>query len=85
MRIEILGPGCPRCSQTMENAKEALKLIGKEAEVVKIIDFKKMLEYGITSTPALVIDGEVKCAGKVPSIDEIAQWIYISGPCCSRF
>ncbi|MBU0468921.1 MAG: TM0996/MTH895 family glutaredoxin-like protein [Candidatus Omnitrophica bacterium] len=73
MKIEILGMGCPKCKQLYANAQEALKLSGKEAEVVKVEDMDKITEYGIMMTPALVLDGVVKVAGKVPSVEEIKE------------
>ena len=70
MKIEILGIGCPKCKQLHKNVQEALKSAGKEAEVIKVEDLAKITEYAVMTTPALVIDGEVKSAGKVlPSED----------------
>ena len=71
MKIEILGSGCPKCKQLYENVQEALKTIGKDAEVIKVEDIKKITEYGILMTPGLVVDGEVKSVGKVLSAVEI--------------
>ena len=73
MKIEILGMGCPRCKQLYANVQEALKLSGKEAEVVKVEDMDKITEYAVMITPALVIDGIVKTAGKVSSVEEIKE------------
>jgi small redox-active disulfide protein 2 len=73
MKIEILGMGCPKCKKLYENVKEALRKIGKEAEVIKVEEIDKITEYGIMMTPALIIDGEIKSAGKVLSFDEIIQ------------
>ena len=73
MKIEILGMGCPRCKQLYANVQEALKLSGKEAEVVKVEDMDKITEYAVMMTPALVIDGVVKVAGKVSSVEEIKE------------
>lgn len=71
MKIEILGPGCPKCRQLYENVQEALKTAGKDAEVIKVEDIRKITEYGIMMTPGLVVDGEVKSVGKVLSAGEI--------------
>ena len=71
MKIEILGMGCPKCKKLYDNVLEALKLSGKDAEVVKVEDLERITEYAVMTTPALVVDGKVKVAGKVPSIDEI--------------
>ena len=71
MKIEILGTGCPNCKRLEENAKKALEETGKEAKVIKITEIDKIVEYGVMSTPAIVIDGEVKSYGKVASVEEI--------------
>jgi small redox-active disulfide protein 2 len=71
MKIEVLGSGCPKCKQLYENVQEALRAIGKEAEVIKVEDIRKITEYGIMMTPGLVVDGEVKTVGKLLSSEEI--------------
>ena len=75
MKIEILGMGCANCNKLYQNALEAVKMSGKEIEVAKVEDIKKIMSYGVMSTPALVIDGMVKVAGKVPKVEEIRGWI----------
>ncbi|MFY1110593.1 MAG: thioredoxin family protein [Methanosarcinaceae archaeon] len=75
MKIEILGTGCTKCKKTKETVEKVLKETGAEAEVVKVEDFETILNYGVMVTPALVIDGDVKLAGKVPSPEEIRKWI----------
>ena len=75
MKIEILGPGCPKCIKLYENVQEALKSAGMDAEVYKIEDIKKITEYGVMLTPSLVVDGEVKIVGKVLSSEEIKSII----------
>ena len=75
MKIEVLGMGCANCNRLYQNAVEAAKQSGKEAEVTKVEDIKKIMAYGVMSTPALVIDGVVKVAGKVPKAEEIKGWI----------
>lgn len=75
MRIEVLGSGCAKCNKTKELAEKAVKEAGMDAEIVKVEDFDKILEYGVMVTPALVIDGDVKVAGKVPSVEDIKKWI----------
>ncbi len=71
MKIEVLGTGCAKCTQLYDNAKKALELAGKEAEVVKVQDIPTIMKYGVMVTPALVIDGTVKFSGKVASAEEI--------------
>ena len=75
MKIEILGMGCPKCKQLYDNVLGALKLSGKDAEVVKVEDLERITEYAVMTTPALVIDGVVRSAGKVVSPDEIKKLI----------
>ncbi len=75
MKIEILGMGCPKCKKTTQNAKQAVEELGIEAEIVKVEELDKITEYGVMMTPALVIDGEVKVAGKIPSKQDIINWI----------
>ncbi len=75
MKIEILGTGCPKCKQLEENAKKAVEETGVNAEVLKVEEMDKILSYGVMMTPALVLDGNVKCSGKIASVDEIKSWI----------
>jgi small redox-active disulfide protein 2 len=69
--VQVLGPGCARCAQLKENADQAVQLSGVEATVEKVEDIGRITEFGVMMTPALVIDGEVKVVGKVPSAEEI--------------
>ena len=71
MKIEILGTGCAKCKKLYENALDAVKESGKEAEVVKVEEIRKIMAYGVMSTPALVVDGVVKSSGKLVSPQEI--------------
>jgi small redox-active disulfide protein 2 len=75
MRIEILGMGCPKCKKLYENAQVAVKEANVQADVVKVEDIQKITDYGLMSTPAIAIDGEVKAAGRIPAPDEIKKWI----------
>ena len=75
MKIKVLGPGCPKCEQTAKVVQEAVAAAGAEAEVEKVKDFQQIAAYGVMVTPAVVVDGEVKVAGKVPSKQEILTWL----------
>ena len=75
MKIEILGMGCPKCKKLYENAQVAAKELGLDAEISKVEDMAKITEYAVMITPALVINGEVKSAGRIPTPDEIKKWI----------
>jgi small redox-active disulfide protein 2 len=69
--IQVLGTGCPKCEKLAEVAEAAAKALGIEYELVKVTDITEIVTFGVMMTPALVIDGEVKVVGKVPSEDEI--------------
>ena len=71
MKIEILGTGCAKCNQLEAVVKEAVAKSGKFAQIEKVDDISKIMEYQVVSTPGLVIDGEVKSTGKVLSVDEV--------------
>lgn len=75
MEIRILGPGCPRCHEVEKRTMNALIELNVAADVQKVTDIKKIMEYRIFSTPGLVINGIVKCSGRIPSVDEIKKWI----------
>lgn len=73
MTIEVLGGGCPKCKVLAANAEAALASKKVEAEVVKVTEMEKILEKGVMSTPALVIDGKVVASGRVLSAEEISS------------
>jgi small redox-active disulfide protein 2 len=71
MEVAILGPGCARCRATEKAVREALLELGKEATIIKVENLEEMIKYGLSVTPAVAIDGTIKLAGKVPSVEEI--------------
>jgi small redox-active disulfide protein 2 len=73
MKIEVLGPGCKNCSALERATKEALSQLGIDETVDKITDYGEIVAYGVMSTPALAIDGEVRTVGRVPSVNEITE------------
>jgi small redox-active disulfide protein 2 len=75
VKIEILGTGCPKCKKLTELTEEAINKLGVSAEIIEITDINKIIDYGVMVTPALVIDGDVKVAGKIPEKEEIKKWI----------
>lgn len=75
MKIQILGPGCPKCIKLAETTKQAVKDLGIDATVEKVADIREIMSYGVMITPALVVDGVVKVAGKVPSVEEIKKML----------
>lgn len=77
-KIQILGTGCPKCMKLEEISRKAADELGIEYEVTKVKDIKEIMEFGVMMTPALVVDGEVKLAGKLASVDEIKKMIGVS-------
>ncbi|AOO66620.1 thioredoxin family protein [Sulfurospirillum halorespirans] len=75
MKIEILGTGCSKCQALTLHVKEAVAKKGIFAQVEKVEDLMKIMAYGVTSTPALVIDGTVVSSGKLLSVDEIVAFL----------
>ena len=75
MKIQILGVGCPKCKKTAANAEKAVRELEIDAEVVKVAKIDEIMQYGVMMTPALAVDGEIKCAGKIPTVEEIKNWI----------
>ena len=70
-KIQILGTGCPKCKKLAENAEAAVKDLGIEYDIEKITNINEIMSFGVMMTPALVVDGDIKAVGKVPSPDEI--------------
>ncbi|MBA1438690.1 MAG: TM0996/MTH895 family glutaredoxin-like protein [Epsilonproteobacteria bacterium] len=72
-KIEVLGTGCKKCKDLELAAKEAVKELGSDHEVIKVEDIAEIAKYGVTSTPALVIDGVVKSTGRILSVEDIKK------------
>jgi small redox-active disulfide protein 2 len=75
MKIEVLGSGCPKCMSVEQNVKKALAELAVQAEVEKVTDIQQIIQRGIMSTPALVIDGKVVFQGKSPSVAQLKHFI----------
>jgi small redox-active disulfide protein 2 len=73
MVIKILGSGCANCQKLEVLARTAVEQLGIDAEIVKVTDIADIMAYGVMSTPALVIDEQLKLAGRVPSHDEVVK------------
>ena len=76
MEIKILGMGCPKCNRLEELARQAADELGVEATFTKVKDMDAIVAYEVVSTPALVIDEEVKSSGRIPRKEEIVEWIH---------
>ena len=74
MDIKVLGPGCARCEKTEKIVREAVKIAGIDVKIEKIKDAMEIASYGVFGTPAVIIDNEVKCVGKIPSKDDVKKW-----------
>jgi small redox-active disulfide protein 2 len=73
--LQILGTGCAKCNQLAAATQQAADESGIECQIEKVTDFMRFADFGVMFTPALVVDGEVKVAGKVPSIEELKKLI----------
>ena len=74
-KVEILGPGCPKCKFVEKRVKETIEELGIDAEVKEITDVGKIVERGVMATPAVVVDGSVKSEGRIPTKEEIKKWL----------
>ncbi|OGC42248.1 redox-active disulfide protein 2 [candidate division WOR-3 bacterium RBG_13_43_14] len=75
MEIKILGPGCSRCEEVHKRTIDVLAELNIAADVEKVTDLRKIMEYKIFVTPGLIINSKVKCSGKIPSKSDIKKWI----------
>ncbi len=75
LTIKVLGSGCPNCKKVEAIARQAVQAMGLEAEVVKVTDYSRIMEYNIMSTPGLVINEKVVCAGRIPTPAEVSTWL----------
>lgn len=71
MEIKVLGSGCAKCNQLEEATRKAVEQAGIDASVEKVTDMARIMGYGVMTTPALVVDGQVRVAGRVPSVDDL--------------
>ena len=75
MDIKILGTGCPKCHKLETETRRAMAELGLEGNLEKVTQVAEIMKYGVMITPALVVDGKVKVAGKVPSVAEIRKML----------
>ena len=75
MKIEVLGPGCPKCMSLEQNVKKAIAELVVQADVEKVTDIQRIIQKGVLSTPALVIDGRVVLQGKNPTVAQLKSVI----------
>ena len=72
-KLQILGTGCPKCKKLSELTEQAAKDLGLEYELIKVTDIDEIMNFGIMMTPGLAVNGEVKVAGKIPSVEELKK------------
>ncbi len=75
MEIEVLGTGCAKCKKLELSVREVAQELGVDAVISKVEDLAEIMGYGCMTTPALVVDGKVMCAGRIPGKKEIAGWL----------
>ena len=73
--IKVLGSGCPNCKKVEAITRQAVESMGLEAEVLKVTDYNKIMEYNILSTPGLVVNEKVACSGRIPTSAEVTTWL----------
>ena len=79
MKLHVLGAGCARCRQLYQQVEQAVAASGVDAELRKVEDLDEIVKFGVPFTPALVIDGEIKCQGSIPTQAQILAWLSPSG------
>jgi len=75
MEIKVCGPGCANCTKAENIVKEAIAEAGLDAQIYKITDFAEMAKLGVLSTPAIIVNGKIMCVGKVPTKNEVLEWL----------
>jgi small redox-active disulfide protein 2 len=70
-KIQVLGPGCAKCKVLFDHANQAARELGLEYEIEKVTDISTIMGYGVMTTPALVVNGEIKLAGRAPSVEQL--------------
>lgn len=75
LSIKVLGPGCQNCNKVEEITKSAVSTMGIETHIEKITDTNEIVEYGVLTTPGLIINGKIVCSGRIPSQSEVTTWI----------
>jgi small redox-active disulfide protein 2 len=74
-KIEVLGPGCVKCSKLAENVAAAVRELGIEAEVTKVQDMFEIMARGCNRTPGIIVDGQLKLQGRIATVKELKDWL----------
>ena len=75
LTIKVLGSGCSNCKKVEAIARQAVEMMGLEADVIKVTDYSQIMEYNILSTPGLVINEQVVSSGRIPTPAEVTTWL----------
>lgn len=75
LTIKVLGSGCPNCKKVEAITRQAVEALGVQAEIIKVTEYPKILEYNLLSTPGLVINEKVVCSGRIPTPAEVTTWL----------
>lgn len=75
LSIKVLGPGCANCKRVEQIARKAVGALGIEAQIEKVTDYAEMMEYGLLTTPGLVVNEKLVAAGRIPNQAEISSWL----------
>jgi len=75
MEIKVCGPGCASCEKTQKIVEAAIAATGVDATLIKVTDFQEIAKMGIFSTPAVIIDGNVKSVGNIPKQSQVEDWL----------
>jgi small redox-active disulfide protein 2 len=75
LTIKVLGPGCNNCKTVEARVRRAVENLGADANIEKVSDYSEIVRYGVLSTPGIVMDEKVVCAGRVPTEAEIGNWV----------
>jgi len=73
MKIQVAGPGCPRCQETEKNVREACSQLNLAADISHVFDMKEFIKLGVLFTPAVIVDGKIVVSGKLPTVEELKK------------
>ena len=75
MKIQVAGPGCPRCQETEKNVREACSQLNLAADISHVFDMKEFAKLGVLFTPAVIVDGKIVISGKLPTVEELKKYL----------
>jgi len=75
MKIQVAGPGCPRCQETEKNVREACSQLNLAADISHVFDMKEFAKLGVLFTPAVIVDGKIVISGKLPTVEELKKFL----------